>query len=146
MTILQVYNQIEKDRIALYKDITKIFKAGESHPAFTIKNRYEQFIISIFKYCLMSLYPNKFLVTYVTGNDYNKVSHAFKSWYMKMTNGNIEHWLSINHLTDSDKFVKDLPIKANEVYHQRYIKALEIIENAPYQDVLYKMMNIVELS
>lgn len=144
MTINAAYNQIEKDRIALYKNIVEIFKAGESYSSFTIEREYEQFIINIFKHHLIEMYPAKFLVTYVAGTDYDKVCHAFKSWYRKLANGNIEHWLKTNHLKDADKYVKGLPIKEIEVYHQRYAKALEIY-NIPNQDVLYKMMSIVEL-
>lgn len=144
MIIKEAYKQIEKDRNALYNDIMEIFKAGESYPAFTIESHYEQLILNIFKYFLMSLYPDKFLITYVIGSDHDKVCHAFKSWYLKLSGGNIKHWLSINHLTDSDKFVGGVKLKETEVYHQRYVKALEI-RNIPNQDVLYRMMSIVEL-
>lgn len=144
MTINEAYEQIEKDKTALYNNIMESFKAGESHPAFTIERHYEQFIINIFKCHLIEIYPDKFLVTYVIGTDYDKVCHAFRSWYRNLANGNIEHWLKINHLKDADKYVNVSPIKEKEVYHQRYLKALEI-KNIPNQDVLYRMMSIVEL-
>lgn len=144
MTINEAYKQIEKDRDTLYNDIMEIFKAGESYPAFTIERHYEQLIISIFKYHLMGMYPDKFLVTYVIGTDYDKVCHAFRSWYRNLSNGNIEHYLRVNHLKDADKYVDGSPIKGKEIYHQRYLKALEI-KNIPNQDVLYRMMSIVEL-
>lgn len=144
MTTNEAYNQIKRDTKALYKKIMEIFKAGESHPAFTSIHYYEQFIIDIFKYYLLSLCPDRFLVTYVTGKDYDKVCHAFKSWYMGLANGNIDHWIKVNNLRDEDKYINGLPIKEGEVYHQRYTKALEL-KNLPNQDALYSMMSIVEL-
>lgn len=144
MTTEEAYNQIEKDRITLHDSIAEILKTGTFHSAFVVKEDYEQFIIDIFKCHLITMYPDKFLVTYVTGKEYDEVCHSFKSWYMKLTNGNIGHWLQVNHLDDIDKYVNNSPIKSEEIYHQRYLKALEI-KNIPNQDVLYKMMSIVEL-
>jgi len=145
MNIEEAYNQIKKDRITLRDSIAVIFRTGRFHPAFVVEEDYEQFIINIFKYHIMTIYPDKFLVTYVTGKEYkDEVCHAFKSWYTKLTNGNIDHWLSINNLTDADKYVDGEPIKSEEIYHQRYIKALEI-KDIPSQDVLYKMMSIIEI-
>ncbi len=145
MTIKEAYDQIEKDKTTLHDNIVEIFKTGRFHSAFVVEEDYEQFIINIFKCHLMTIYPDKFLVTYVTGKEYDEVCHSFKSWYMKLANGNIEHWLKVNHLNDADKYVDSSPIKGEEVYHRRYLKALEI-KNIPNQDVLYRMMSIVDVS
>lgn len=145
MNIEEAYNQIKKDRITLCDSIAAIFRTGRFHQAFVVEEDYEQFIINMFKCHLMTIYPDKFLVTYVTEKEYkDKVCHSFKSWYMKLANGNIEHWLRVNHLDDADKYVNGEPIKSEEIYYQRYIKALEI-KDIPSQDVLYKMMSIISL-
>lgn len=143
MTIEEARKKIEEDRKSLYRSIDSVFKLGMNGPAFTSEHKYEEFIINIFKYFLISMFPDGFLVTEVVGDDYKNVNHSFYSWYMVLANGNIRHWMEANKLKDADMYYNGDSIHRERVCYLRYHKALEL-KNIPDDEVLTRMMHIVE--
>lgn len=144
MTISEARKKIEEDRKSLYKSIDDDFKLGMNGPAFTSEYKYEELIINIFKYFLLSIFPDGFLVTKDIGDDYKNVNHSFYSWYMILSNGNISHWMEENRLKDADKYSINAPTRRENVYCLRYHRALEL-KNIPNNKVLINMMHIVEV-
>lgn len=143
MTIEEARKKIEEDTKSLYKIIDDVFKLGMDSPAFTSEHKYEELIINIFQYFLMSMFPDGFLVTEVVGDDYRNVNHSFYSWYMVLSNGNISHWMEVNKLKDADMYSNGALVYKERVYYLRYQRALEL-KNIPNNEVLTKMMYIVK--
>jgi hypothetical protein len=144
MTIEEARAKIAEDTKSLYKSIDDAFKLGVDSPAFTSERKYEEFIINIFQYFLLSMFPDGFLVTEVVGDDYRKVNHSFYSWYMALSNGNIDHWMEVNKLKDADMYSNGAFTYRERVYYLRYNKALEL-KNMSNDEVLTKMMHTVKL-
>lgn len=143
MTIREARIKITEDRKSLYRSIDDAFKLGMNGPAFTSEHKYEELIISIFKYFLISMFPDGFLVTEVVGNDYKNVNHSIYSWYMVLANGNINHWMEVNKLKDADMYSNGASIWRERIYYLRYHKALEL-KNIPNDKVLSRMIQIVD--
>lgn len=143
MTIEEAKAKIAEDTKSLYRIIDDAFKLGMNSPAFTSEHKYEELIINIFRYFLMSMFPDGLLVTEVVGDDYKKVNHSFYSWYMALSNGNISHWMEVNKLKDADMYSNGALRYRKRVYYLRYHKALKL-KNIPNNEVLTKMMHIVE--
>lgn len=143
MTKEEAKAKIAEDAKSLYKSIDDVFKLGMDSPAFTSEHKYEELIINIFQYFLMSMFPDGFLVTEVVGDDYKNVNHSFYSWYMVLSNGNISHWMEVNKLKDADMYSNGALMYRKRVYYLRYQRALEL-RNIPNNEVLTKMMHIVK--
>lgn len=143
MTIDEAKTKIAKDTKSLYRSIDDAFKFGMNSSSFTSERKYEELIINIFQYFLLSMFPDRFLVTEVVGDDYRNVNHSFYSWYMALSNGNIRHWMEVNKLKDADMYSNGTLMYRELVYYSRYHKALEL-KNIPNNEVLTKMMHTVE--
>lgn len=143
MTIEEARKKIEEDTKSLYKSIDDAFKLGIDGPAFTSEHKYEELIINIFKFFLLHIDPDGFLVTEVVGDDYKNVNHSFYSWYTVLSNGNINHWMEKNKLKDADMYSNGAFMYREKVHYLRYHRALEL-KNIPDDEVLTKMMHIVD--
>lgn len=146
MTREGAYEQILKDAKELGKSIIETFKQKDYSPIFfTGSVAYEKFILQIFEFLLLEYYPEMFITIYVTGDDYKRFNHSFVKWVHFMKNGDINHWLEINHLSDADKYTESgvrLKSKEDEVGRLRYEKALELYKTKK-DKVLLIMLSIV---
>lgn len=61
---------------------------------------FEAVIIDIIRYKWMKSYPETFLTCHVTGEEYNKTPKSAYSHYMKVINGRLDEYISLNALGD----------------------------------------------
>lgn len=127
-------------------DSESIMDSPTSEVMFSSENLYEGLLKKIFEYLLMEYYPEKFLVTYVTGDDYDKVDQTFIKYVHRLKNGDMNHWLHLNNLKDENKYEGNIrvPSKEQDLILRRHKKALELFNlNNEKNEVLLKLMSMV---
>lgn len=154
ITIEDAYNKINANKTALFNYITEILN-NSSNIVFTNIRTYETFIIDIMKYHCMDLYPEMFLVCYVTGEDYENLNGNIYKWYMMMVNGNFDRLLKEEKITDIDIYLdksKSIDVNRKTIYEKRYKLAKQLFEKTSIyfmkgdidiKDIMWFIINFV---
>ena len=103
---------------------------------------FEAIIIDIIRYKWMKFYPETFLTCHVTGEEYNKTPKSAYSHYMKVINGRLDEYISLNALGDIEIY-RDGNTEDNrkELYKKR-LKAIEKFMDDDTDIIMWCVQNV----
>ena len=105
MTVREAYRTIREEKDKEFERLTKFFLDEEKalkEDCIKISYIYESLLKRIIAYHFMDLYPETFLICYVTGDEYKALNSDLHKWYMKMVNGDLKNFLDNEEISDAN--------------------------------------------
>ena len=105
-------------------------------------NDFESLMFEVIKYKWAQQHPEVFLTCYVTGDEYNRTPKAPYSHYMKVINGTLNNFMTLNELEDYHIHRHGY---TDECRMDMYKKRLDVIENLLNDDsdiIIWSVNNV----
>lgn len=132
MTVREAYRKIREEKDKEFERLTKFFSDEEKaleEDCIKISYIYESLLKRIIAYHFMDLYPETFLICYVTGDEYKALNSDLYKWYMKMINGDFKNFLDNEEISDVNIYNSPDHNKNRElIYKNRFKIAKQIFE------------------
>jgi len=106
------------------------------------ENDFESLMFGVIKYKWAHQHPEVFLTCYVDGDEYDRISQAPYSHYMKVINGSLNNFMTLNELKDYHIHRHGY---TDECRMDMYKKRLDVIENLLNDDsdiIIWSVNNV----
>ena len=103
---------------------------------------FEAVIIDIIRYKWMKSYPETFLTCHVTGEEYNKTPKSAYSHYMKVINGRLDEYISLNGLGDIEIYRDGNTEDNRKKLYKKRLKAIEKFMDDDTDIIMWCVQNV----
>ena len=106
------------------------------------ENEFESLMFGVIKYKWTHQHPEVFLTCYVDGEEYDRIPQAPYSHYMKVINGSLNNFMTLNELKDYNIHRHGY---TDECRMDMYKKRLDVIENLLNDDsdiIIWSVNNV----
>ena len=103
---------------------------------------FEAVIIDIIRYKWMKSYPETFLTCHVTGEEYDKTPKSAYSHYMKVINGRLDEYISLNALGDIEIYRDGNTEENRKKLYKKRLRAIETFMDDDSDIILWCVQNV----
>ena len=103
---------------------------------------FEAVIIDIIRYKWMKSYPETFLTCHVTGEEYDKTPKSAYSHYMKVINGRLDEYISLNALGDIEIYRDGNTEENRKKLYKKRLRAIEKFMDDDSDIILWCVQNV----
>ena len=146
MTRQEALNTITLDTQKVKEELTnrivELNKRFDDNDGRVDVREFETVIIDIIRYKWMKSYPETFLTCHVTGEEYDKTPKSAYSHYMKVINGRLDEYISLNALGDIEIYRDGNTEENRKKLYKKRLRAIETFMDDDSDIILWCVQNV----